>query len=280
MRTIKVNDLKIRVFEKKELIEKLDFTEDEVKIIMKYQKTFPELLQNGVNELVIDGETLWEQLDKPHGEFSKWVTRKILGKFIENSDFTSNDKLVGIENTNLKRNKLEVKLTLETAKHLAMSTGMDNNSSEKVRKMGKLVRSYFILMEKALRDFEKWTMVREPQKLGYIQLSKTLDYNYRLTHEGKATPSYIYSTESDMLNRALLGDSAKNINKLLENKDNATREHLSLEINKTLSELQTMDMALVMAELDYEARKNAINNICNTKYINLAIEIKKLKKIS
>lgn len=83
-----------------------------------------------------------------------------------------------------------------------------------------------------------------------------------------------------MINRALLGDSAKNINKLLENKDKTTREHLSIEINKTISELQTMDMALVMAGLEYEARKKAINNICNTKYIDISLTVKELRKTS
>lgn len=280
MRLIKINDIKVKVFEKKELIEKLGFIEEDAKLVMKYQKTFLELLQDGVDGFVIDGETLWKQLDKPQGEFSKWVNRKIFFKFIENSDFISNDKLVDIENTNLKRNKLEVKLTLETAKHLAMSTGMDNNSSKKVREKGKLVRSYFILMEKAIRDYENWTIVREPQKIGYKQLSKVLNENYKLTHEGKECPVYVYSNEADMLNKALLGDSAKKINKLLDTQDKATRDHLNIEINKTISELQTMDMALIMAGLSYENRKKTIEDICNTKYLNVSVKVNKLRKIS
>ncbi|HBJ2612656.1 TPA: antA/AntB antirepressor family protein [Clostridium botulinum] len=280
MRIVKVEGIKIKIFEKKELIEKLGFTEEYAKLVMKYQKTFPELLQDGIEGFVIDAETLWGQLDRPQGEFKKWFNRKIYSKFVKNIDFASNDKLVDIENTNLKRRKSTVKLTLETAKHLAMSTGMDNNSSKKVREKGNLVRNYFIKMEKAIRDYEQWTTIREPQKIGYKQLSKVLNENYKLSHEGKECPMYIYSNEADMLNRALIGDSAKNINKLLDNQDKVTREHLNTEINKTISELQTMDMALIMAGLKYEDRKKTIENICNTKYIDVSLEVKELKKIS
>ncbi|QEK12592.1 hypothetical protein FQB35_09780 [Crassaminicella thermophila] len=57
MRVAKINDVKVKVFEKKELIEKLGFTEEDAKLVMKYQKTFPELLQDGVEGFVIDAET-------------------------------------------------------------------------------------------------------------------------------------------------------------------------------------------------------------------------------
>ncbi|MCY6372446.1 antA/AntB antirepressor family protein [Clostridium ganghwense] len=159
MRTVKINDAKVRVFQKKELIEKLNFTEDEAKFIMKYQKTFPELLQDGVDGFVIDVENLWEQLDKPNGQFSKWANKRIKEVFKNGLEW-------GFSQIRIKdgRPKQVIKLTLETAKHVAMSTGLDGNSSKKVKEKGKLVRSYFILMEKALRNYEYWTMVREPQK--------------------------------------------------------------------------------------------------------------------
>lgn len=277
MRIVKVNNMKVKVFEKKELIEKLNFTEDEAKIIMKYQKTFPELLQDGVEGFVIDGRILHNQLGASKA-FSTWI-KTILENIDakENKDYKTCFPLKEMENHG-GQNREDYKLTLDTAKEICMVAGLGNNSGSRLRENSKLVRSYFILMEKALRNYEYWTMVREPQKEGYIQLSKTLGENYKLTHEGKEASNYIYSNEADMINRALLGDSAKNINKLLEDENKVTREHFNIEINRTLNELQTMDMALVMAGLDYEARKKAISNICNTKYISISLKIKDLKE--
>ena len=267
MRVVKINSTKVKIFQKKELIEKLNFTEDEAKIIMKYQKTFPELLQDGIEGFVIDARILWKQL-KVKRQFGNWIKDKIEQyNYIENIDFTSFNKNVKREigGTQIK----DYYFTIECAKKISIR---QNNE------MGNLVCNYFILMEKALRNYEYWTMVREPQKEGYIKLSKTLDENYKLSHEGEKAHNYIYSNEADMINRALLGDSAKNINALLDNKDKCTREHLNTEINKTINELETMDMALVMAGLDYESRKKTIANICNTKYSGISFEIKGLKE--
>lgn len=289
MRIVKVNNIKIKVFQKKELIEKLNFTEDEAKIIMKYQKTFPELLQDGVEGFVIDARILHSQLGVLK-QFSEWIKINLENVDAEEGkDFNVFFKgyvdlyKQEIKNMNPQQRSRrgirdEYYLTLNIAKEICMVTGLGHNSGDKLRENSKLVRNYFILMEKALRNYEYWTMVREPQKEGYIQLSKTLDENYKLTHEGNEAPNYIYSNEADMINRSLLGDSAKNINKLLEDENKVTREHFNIEINRTLNELQTMDMALVMAGLDYEARKKAISNICDTKYISISLKIKDLKE--
>lgn len=265
----------IRVFTKRELIEKLSFKEDEAKLIMKYQNTFPELLQDGVEGFVIDGENLWKQLDKPNGQFTKWANKRIKEVFKSGLEWSFSQ--IRIKDG---RPKQVIKLTLETAKHVAMSTGLDGNSSKNVKEKGMLVRTYFILMEKALRNYEYWTMVREPQKEGFKQLCKALDNQYSLTHEGKEIPRYIYSNEADMLNRALLGYQAKKVQQLLETKDKQTREHFDTQINRSLSELQTMDIGLIMAGLDYDARKAAITNICNTKYKNIQLIVKELKEIA
>lgn len=62
MKKVKVNvsgeAIKVNIFEKRELIEKLDFTEEDARLVIIYQKTFPELLQDGVEGFVIDTRTL------------------------------------------------------------------------------------------------------------------------------------------------------------------------------------------------------------------------------
>lgn len=274
MKNIKINDIKVRAFEKKDLIEKLDFTENEAKLVMKYQKTFPELLQE-IEGFVIDARILWEQLDKPQGKFNDWARRKLkITGFIENADY------IGFTQACVKpqggRPNEEYKLTLETAKHLAMSTGLDNNSSLKVREKGRLVRGYFIFMEKALRKIDEWLLIREPEKEGYKQLSAILDNQYKHEH----TPNYIYSNEANMINKGLLGLSAKEIQRLLETKDKNTREHFNGIINKALYELQIMDSSLVMAGLDYDKRKQVMINICKTKYTNIQLMVTELRKVA
>ncbi|QEK12731.1 hypothetical protein FQB35_10525 [Crassaminicella thermophila] len=126
MRVAKINDVKVKVFEKKELIEKLGFTEEDAKLVMKYQKTFPELLQDGVEGFVIDAETLWEQLGKPNGQFSKWANKRIKEVFKNGLEWSFSR--IRIKDG---RPKQVIKLTLETAKHVAMATGLDGNSSKK-----------------------------------------------------------------------------------------------------------------------------------------------------
>lgn len=270
MRIININDIKVKVFEKKELIEKLGFTEDAAKVVMKYQKIFPELLQDEAEEFAIDARTLWEQL-KVGTRFNDWITDRIEKyKYVENTDFICiTEKKVTQRSDGQKglTQIIEYKLTLESAKKIAVR---QNNE------MGNLVCDYFILVEKALRNYEQWTAVRQPQKIGHKQLCEALDKQYRAIYNRK-TPSYIYSNESDMLNRALLGNSAKAIGKLLGSQDKLTREHFEVEINKALYELQTMDIGLMMAGLEFETRKNTIDKICKTKYISILIQVQELQ---
>ncbi|WP_129599467.1 antA/AntB antirepressor family protein [Anaerophilus nitritogenes] len=273
MRIVKINDIKVKVFEKKELIEKLGFTEEDAKLVMKYQKTFPELLQDQEG-FVIDGETLCNQLGVKDNH-STWLLANNVsktGKLIkyrmtENVDYHLAKSQTVAKGTE----KNIIKLTKDCAKKIAMR---QNN------KMGDLVADYFILVEKALRDYEHWLMVREPQKEGYKKLSEILDTNYQLTHEGKEAPAYIFSNEADMINRKLLGISAKKLQNLLDTKDKIIREHFTIEINKAINEIQTMDMGLVMAGLDYEARRKVISNICNTKFKNIQLMVNELKEIA
>ena len=100
----------INKFSRKEL-ERLNCSEEEVDLVLKYQKKLPILVDNNTLEkFSVDARLLWEQLDKPQGDFSHWVKRKIVDKiikgtkvksFVENIDFISFDKTVEAENTNI-----------------------------------------------------------------------------------------------------------------------------------------------------------------------------------
>ncbi len=81
----------------------------------------------------------------------------------------------------------EYKLTLEIAKEICMVTGLGNKTGEKLRENSKLIRKYFILMEKAIKRGIDWEKIRYPEKKSYKIICVTLEKNYMETHDGKKT---------------------------------------------------------------------------------------------
>lgn len=237
---------------------------------MRYQKEFPELLQeHKENDFVINGRNLWEKLGRPQSDFSHWINRKIINKgFLQNIDYSSSDKIVVREIGG--SISIKYSFTVDVAKHISLSENTDK---------GKEIRTYFILMERAIRDMNNWLLIRHPEEAGYIQLCGTLDSNYQLSHEGNPTPNHIYSNEANMINKCLLGANAKKLREMLKTDNDKIRDYLSTEINKALYEIQMMDLGLVMAGMVYEQRKQAIKKICNSKYIYIKPIIEELEEI-
>jgi phage anti-repressor protein len=258
------------VFEKKDLRNKLGFSEQEIKIVMKYQKDFPELLQDHEDgAFIIDNRKFWIQLGKPNNHYNHWSGRKVFKKnYIKNVDYLNVDKIVHIENTNIKREQKDTYLTVETAKHIALS-----ENTEK----GREVRSYFILIEKAMRDMDKWILVRNPEKEGYKQLCEAINSNYKLTHNGKEANPFMYSNEADIINQCLLGAKAKQIRKYLEIDDDSTRDNLSTMVNQAIYELQLMDIALIMGQIDPMQRKVTMQSVCDTRYKHISLMVQRLE---
>ena len=82
------------LFERWDILNKFNRTEEEWLLIDKYQKTFPQLLLKDINNFIIDAEQLWNELGKPQGEYSKWFKRKIQPLFKLEKDYSRYDKLV------------------------------------------------------------------------------------------------------------------------------------------------------------------------------------------
>ncbi|KAF6625167.1 antA/AntB antirepressor family protein [Paenibacillus sp. EKM208P] len=264
---------KVKVFEKKDLRNKLGFNEQEIKIVMRYQKEFPELLQEHTdNDFVVDARKLWGQLGNPYNHYNHWIERKVFKKnYQESIDYFNMDKKVHIENTNINREQKETFFTVDAAKHIAMS-----ENTEK----GREIRSYFILMERAIRDMDKWILVRNPEKEGYKQLCEAINSNYKLTHKGKEAHPTMYSNEADMINRSLLGAKAKKIRQILDVQDDKTRDNLTIQVNQALYELQLVDIALIMGQISFEQRKNIMQNVCRNKYIDITLAVKELEGVA
>ena len=270
MKREKINGLTINRFEKKDLTEKILMPEENAKLVMKYQKTFPELLavENKDNKFIINAETLWNELSKPQKHFVDWMKRKILPFFTENIDYITYSQVCEIGNGAI-RNVTRYMFTIDIAKEVAMFTGTDMRSSEEVRAKGKLVRNYFIKVEKALKDIIEWDRVREPEKGGWNKLTDTLQKHYIDTHDGKKPEAHTYIKEANMLNENLLGKKAEDIRKELGVSDKQTREHLCTEVNQALADLQMIDESLIIGNIAFDTRKNIIDNTCKCKYAKL-----------
>ncbi len=123
--------------------------------------------------------------------------------------------------------------------------------------IGRLVRKYFIKVEKALKDYEYWDMVRNPEKESFKQLCTALKDKYMESHNGKEPSNY--SNESNMINRLLLGYTYKEVKAIIDAKDNITKEHLNLEVNKAIDELQILDTGLIISVLILRKEKRLYN---------------------
>lgn len=101
----------INKFSRKEL-ERLNCSEEEVDLVLKYQKKLPILVGNNTLEkFSVDARLLWEQLDKPQGDFSHWVKRKIVDKIIKGTKVKSFvEVLILLASTKLSKPKI---LTLQ-----------------------------------------------------------------------------------------------------------------------------------------------------------------------
>lgn len=243
-----------KVFTESDLIEKIGLNQQDADLILKYQKRLPILIGNEN----VDARSLWFQLGKPQGDFSHWVKRKIIDKSFEmNCDYSSFDKSVEREIGG--SFSKEYLLTIDTAKHVAM---MENSDA------GKLVRNYFIKVEKALKDYEQWERVRHPEKESYKELCRKLKNKYQ-QENGREPKFYLYANEADMINIALTGYKAKDLKSKIGFTDFSTREHLEIHINKVFDELQRIDITLIDLGLGFEKRREFLEKKCSLEYLHI-----------
>lgn len=260
-------------FSRKEL-ERIGCNEEEIELVIKYQKRLPILIENNnVGQFSIDARLLWEQLDKPQGDFSHWVNRKIVNKvvktsngntqklFVETVDFTSFVKTVEAENTNITTK--EYLLTIDCAKNVSM---MENTES------GALCRRYFILMEQIVSDNKEWLAVRDPEKVEYKKMSAEIDaWCYRIWRHHASRSEY--AVEADMLNVIVSGKTSQQLkSEYGVATTDLIRDYLKKEHNEELLFLEEQNQVLLLMDMGFTERKNMLTKMHQVKFRNDILE--------
>ena len=268
MKTVTINKIKVRIFEEKELREKLNMKEEDIEIVLEYQRTFPELLQEGVDGFVIDTKKLHKSLGVGR-DYSTWIKGRINKyNFKESVDYIVKSLIHQNGGINKKGGDKKSKsyfVTLNRAKELCM---IENNE------IANIVRKYFITLESTLRNYEEWNKVREPEKQN-ANILKSKIGEYASRNLDCYDLGGLCSREFNLINKSLTGCTALEIKLKLGYLDKMTREHLSVEYNKAISYLQLFDINLLQCNIDFENRSKMINNICELNYKHLKEEFNK-----
>lgn len=172
----------VKKFTKKEL-ERLNCTEDDIFLVMKYQK----LLPMPDADFEMNARTLHGNLEVGR-DVSTWITSRIRKyDFKENIDYkikyeSDNPNLGDTDFTNFSPTQLsrmcvrkEYYLTANMCKELCT---IENSE------LGKIARRYFILMEQIVIQNKEWLEIRDPEKIEYRNMCSKIDsWMFRVWHK-------------------------------------------------------------------------------------------------
>ena len=244
-------------FTEKELV-RLGCSEDEINVVMTYQKKLPILSMTDDNSDLfhVDARVLHELLNVKQ-QFSRWIGSNIdrLG-LTENIDynivFMKGKESVSFKDyaylSPQKLSALGVRkdylLTENAAKYIAMSSGSSNHVDSELKETSKLVRDYFILMEKIVKKNKEWWAIRNEERKNYKPLCDALS---ECIHKqcGRYGDKYDFTREANVLNIIVTGCKAAEIRAyLMVTKKELTRDSLEKDYNEKLGFLQDQDILL------------------------------------
>ncbi len=257
-------ELMVTKFTKKELL-RLRCTDEEISLVMKYQK----LLPMPDEDFEMNARSLHEYL-RVGKDISAWIISRIKKyDFKENTDYkisyeASNSKFGDADFSTLsqaKRSALGVKteyyLTVNMCKELCT---IENNE------LGRLARRYFILMEDLIKRNDDWWRVRNPQRLNYKPMCKAVS---EAVHKstGKYGDDSDFSREANILNRIATGCSALEIKLYLGVGINElTRDNLTNDYNEKIAFLQEQNILLLGMGLPIVQRVDMLITFFDIKY--------------
>lgn len=242
-------------FTEKEL-EQYGLSDDEIATILEYQSLLPILQENENN--TISAKELHNQL-KVSRDFSTWIKQQIEDlELVENINYFIDSPLKG-------SGLVDYQLKLSDAKEIAMLAGSKGGrTSEELKKMSKLVRKYFIAIEKAFKNRTNWNTNRKNTLINCKELRGALITKREELLNGVPewiTNGNLYSIEFSLLNTVILGMSATQYRKEHNISSNEQiRNYFSEDQLDDVERLERYDAQLIISQeiYSYEERKQIL----------------------
>lgn len=248
----------------KEELKQYELADDEISTILEYQALLPVLQEE--NENWISAKILHNQL-KVSRDFSTWIKKQIEEmELIENVEY----KIISTSkvNQNIKggdRRSLDYLMQVFTAKEIAMVAGSKGgNTSKELKEMSRLVRKYFIIIEKAFKNRTNWNQNRKNTLINCKELRGALITRREELLNGVPewiTNGNLYSIEFSLLNTVILGMSATQYRKKHNISSNEQiRNYFSEDQLDDVERLERYDAQLIISQdiYSYEERKQIL----------------------
>lgn len=242
------------LFTKDELI-LYRLSNDEISVILEYQKILPILQENNDTEKV-NARDLFKQLNSGW-KFTDWIENRIESyQLIQDVDYY----MVSVKYETVK-GKIPPKITtdyiftLDCAKQLAMVERTN---------IGALTRRYFIIIEKAFKNRVNWNEDRKNTLINCKELRSALITKKEELLDGIPewmTSGNLYSIEFSLLNEVILRKSAKQY-RLDNNISNheQIRNYFTDDQLDDVERLERYDAQLIISQeiYSYEERKSIL----------------------
>lgn len=136
---------------------------------------------------------------------------------------------------------------------------------------GKKAMAFKLAYIQRFNEMESFIKDRSLARLEYPELTDAI----KSVH--KEPKFYHYSNEADMINRIVLGTTAKQFRKERGiDKDESIREHITLWQTAAIQKLQRFDTGLVVAVQDFEQRKEILKTYFSSLDLDICAAEKKL----
>ena len=254
---------------------KLGMSEEEIQLVLNYQKAFPNL-QDTDKDAIVDGRTLWEEL-KVEKAYSTWIQSQL-----ENID-ASRDRdfhvsFKGIVNftqeevedmSPQQRSRhgisVEYTLKLDIAKEIAMIVGATPRINKETKELSKLARKYFITIEKAIRLAKEWEETRVESKKLHKQMMATYEEVHMANYNRKPRD---YGSLQEDIYYICFDMSTKELKDKLDIKYHQTvPEWVEEKIEKALCYTYSrMIVMLEMGIMDKDERFNTVAKMFDKKF--------------
>lgn len=248
----------------KDELKQYGLSDDEIATIIEYQALLPVLQEE--NENWISAKLLHNQL-KVSRDFSTWIKKQIEDmELIENVDYKIDSPLkVNQNNKGGDRRSLDYLIQVSTAKEIAMVAGSKGgNTSKELKEMSKLVRKYFIIIEKAFKNRTSWNKNRKNTLINCKELRGALITKREELLNGVPewiTNGNLYSIGFSLLNTVILGMSATQYRKEHNIPSNEQiRNYFSEDQLDDVERLERYDAQLIISQeiYLYEERKQIL----------------------